>query len=127
MLGLTLAGVAWFPAGEPAVPGGRRAHQLADRPPARHIPGDGCPGRPLALGRVLDLAADLVRDLVDLLLGLDQAGLGPCRPLGGPALAPRRLPAAPRGVLRSPEQARDRSPFDRPVAARWQPEGLLPA
>src|SRR2546429_9082784 len=55
---------------------------------------------------------------MNLLLGLDQAGLGPRRPLGGPALAQRRLPG-PRGVLRSPEQAHD------PVLpiARWPPAG----
>jgi hypothetical protein len=55
----------------------------------------------------LQVAADLVGDLMDLLLGLDQAGLGLRRPLGGLAFPPRRLPAGPRGVLRSPEQAHD--------------------
>ncbi|HYX61151.1 MAG TPA: hypothetical protein VE888_19340 [Streptosporangiaceae bacterium] len=78
------------------------------------------------LGRALDLAADLVRDLVDLLLGLDQAGLGLRRPLGGPALAPRRLPAGPSGVLRSPEQAHDPVLSIARWAARWQPEGGYP-
>src|SRR5690348_18370056 len=64
---------------------------------------------------------------MDLLLGLDQAGLGPRRPLGSPAFPPRRLPAGPRGVLRSPEQAHD------PVLsiARWHrlpaASTLLPA
>ena len=64
--------------------------------PLAPIPGDLKAAKRIAkrlLRRVLDLAADLVRDLVDLLLGLDQAGLGPRRPLGGPALAQRRLPA----------------------------------
>ena len=52
---------------------------------------------------------------------------GVCGALGGTPLAHARLPAGPRGLLRSLEQAHNRSPLDRPSrAAGWQPEASYP-
>src|ERR1700722_19540329 len=59
------------------------------------------------LGGALEVAADLVGDLVDPLLGLHQRCLGPGGALGGPPLLPGRLPAGPLGPRRPPEQSHD--------------------
>src|ERR1700722_6133519 len=73
------------------------------------------------LGGALKVAADLVGDLVDPLLGLHQRCLGPGGALGGPPLLPGRLPAGPLGARRPPGQSHDpflsvRDPVPQPAS-----------
>src|SRR6202021_3271740 len=69
-------------------------------------------------GRALEVLADLVGELVDLLLGLVERGLGPCGPLGGAGLAQARLPGCPVTALGPPEPGHDRTTPSGPACTR---------
>jgi hypothetical protein len=56
---------------------------------------DGGLGTSQRLGRALEVAADVVGELVDLLLGSRQVGLGLRGARGRPPLGPARLPVGP--------------------------------
>ena len=56
---------------------------------------------------VLEVTADLVGELMDLLLGRQQSGLGLVGALGRPPLSQRRLPVRMHGPRLPPEQSHD--------------------
>src|ERR1700728_4748604 len=63
--------------------------------------------RLVALRGTLEIAADLVGDVMDPLLGLKQPGLGVRGALGGPPLSQGRLPVRLRGARCLPEQSHE--------------------